>query len=392
VQRGTIIKHHGAWALRYWETIVEDGQHVRRKAFRRLASVSEEYPNKRSVLLLAEKILAPVNTGLQAPESSMSVVGFIENVYLPYVLKERAPATYKNYKKDLFEKHLKKLLDDVRLRDFRTIHGQRILRGIQPPKDSSGRTTLVRAKAFLSSVFKHAKREGFLDGENPMRDTSVPGRPEKPEVKVYSMSEIEKISEAVAKDDLTAFTVIAVAAFAGLRQSEIRGLKWSDYDGTSIKISRSVWRTHIGPPKTEGSLGVVPVLPFLQGFLNEHRARTKFAKDDDYIFSGERRGAPLNLANLARRVIIPALAKSEEMKSRLIGAAGIRSGDHLHRICTVVACPPKLYRRSCGIPTSEPRCGSTFERRTTKRGLRCRKSTIGSRTRDFGLQFGHHII
>jgi integrase len=312
MQRGSIVKHRSSWCLRYYETVLKDGQPVRKKSFRRLAPVSPEYPSKRSVLLLAEKILAPVNTGLQQPESSMSVVAFIENVYLPYVEKERAPATYKNYKKDLFEKHLKKLLGDVRLRDFRTIHGQRILREIQPPKKSSGRTTRVRAKAFLSSVFKLAKREGFLDGENPMRDTSVPGRPEKPLGRVYTMSEIERISEAVGKVDNTAFTAIAVAAFTGLRQSEIRGLKWSDYDGTSLKISRSVWRTHIGPPKTEGSGAVVPVLPFLQGFLNEHRARAKYKSDDDYILSGERRGAPLNLANLARRVIIPALAESED--------------------------------------------------------------------------------
>jgi hypothetical protein len=34
------------------------------------------------------------------------------------------------------------------------------------------------------------------------------------------------------------------------------------------------------------------------------------AKDEDYILRGERRGAPLNLANLAMRVIKPVLAKA----------------------------------------------------------------------------------
>ena len=109
----------------------------------------------------------------------MRMVDFIELVFLPYVLKELRPATYKNYKKDLYEKHLKNLLGDVQLRQFRTVHGQRILRSIAPPSvgTGSGRTTLLRAKAFLSSVFKHARREGFIDSENPMRDVSVPGRP-----------------------------------------------------------------------------------------------------------------------------------------------------------------------------------------------------------------------
>lgn len=123
----------------------------------------------------------------------MTVVNFIEKEFLPYVQRELKPATYKNYRKDLFEKHLKKLLGDIRLRDFRTVTGQKILRQFPAPTvgNGSGRTTLLRAKAFLSSVFKYAKREGILDGENPMRDTSVPGRPSKFQGAVYSLSEIE---------------------------------------------------------------------------------------------------------------------------------------------------------------------------------------------------------
>ena len=315
MQRGTILKHHGSWCLRYYETVVSDGQRVRRKSFKKLASVSEEYPTKRSVLLLAEKVLAPINVGSQTPESSIRVVNFIELIFLPYVLKELRPATYKNYKKDLYEKHLKTLLGDIRLRDFRTVHGQRILRSIAPPSvgTGSGRTTLLRAKAFLSSVFKHARREGVLDTANPMVDVSVPGRPTKFRGPVYSLEEINKITEAVEKKpDKTALIVILVAAFTGLRMSELRGLRWSDFDGTSLRVVRSVWRTHIGPPKTDDSEGAVPVLPLLRKLLEEYRAKTK-GKPDDYIFAGERRGAPLNLANLANRVIKPAL-KEQEME------------------------------------------------------------------------------
>ena len=318
MQRGTILKHHGSWCLRYYETVLKDGRRVRKKAFKRLAPVSADYPTKRSVLLLAEKTLAPINTGTQQPESAMSVTAFIENVFLPYVEKEMRPATYKNYKKDLYEKHVKSLLGDIRLRDFRTVHGQKLLRMIPPPSvgTGSGRTTLLRAKAFLSSAFKHARREGFLDSANPMQDVSVPGRPAKFKGKTYTIHEIERISEAIAKVDdlpeeqktprLTAFVAISVAAFAGLRMSELRGLRWSDYDGESLRVSRSVWRTHVGVPKTLASEGKVPVLPVLKKILNEHQTRTG-GKENDYIFAGERRGAPLNLANLARRVIIPSL-------------------------------------------------------------------------------------
>ena len=53
----------------------------------------------------------------------------------------------------------------------------------------------------------------------------------------------------------------------------------------------------------------MPVLPAIARILNEHRARCKRTGPSDYIFAGERRGPPLNLANLARRVIKPAIEK-----------------------------------------------------------------------------------
>lgn len=301
MQRGQIYRHNGSWLLRYWD-ITTTGR-TRRAV--KLAPVGNEYPTKRSVLLLAEKILAPINAGQVQPESSLSVKDFIEVHYFSHVEKELRPATLKNYK-DLYRYHLKDRLNGIRLRDFRTVHGQRIMREI----DGVGHTTKLRIKSLLSGVFKHALREGFLDGVNPIQNVSVPGRPERFEGPTYTLAEIEEISEVIARVDLTAFTAIAVAAFAGLRQSEICGLRWSDYDGNSLQVSRSVWRTHVGPTKTPRSSGTVPVLPILKKVLDEHHARTG-GQGDQYIFAGERRGTPLNLNNLSRRVIAPALARHE---------------------------------------------------------------------------------
>jgi integrase len=67
-----------------------------------------------------------------------------------------------------------------------------------------------------------------------------------------------------------AATVVAVAGFTGLRLGEIRGLQWRDYDGENLSVCRSVWRTHVGAPKTEASGDKVPVIPSLRVILNEH--------------------------------------------------------------------------------------------------------------------------
>jgi integrase len=319
MQRGQVYEKNGSWLLRYWEPTAKGRA---RKAVK-IASV-KDYPAKKNkqpplrVQLIAEKKLAPINAGQIHPESSLSVADFIELYYLPYVKKELRPSTHVDYC-TVFRFHLKTRLGETRLRDFRTMHAQRLLRDIP----GVGHTSLLRIKSFLSGVFKHAKREGFLDGENPIRDTSVPGRPKKFRGEVYTMSEIEKIVECVAKVDMQAFAVISVAAFAGLRHAELRGLRWSDYDGESLRISRNVWRTHVGPTKTDDSAASVPVLPILKKVLDDHRIRVK-GKDEDYIFAGERLGRPLNLANLVRRVIVPALANNEECLLKFKGFHAFR--------------------------------------------------------------------
>ena len=125
------------------------------------------------------------------------------------------------------------------------------------------------------------------------------------------MSDVQTILEAV-KDDPQASAVIAVAAFAGLRVGEIAGLKWSDFDGKFLYIRRSVWRTNIGLPKTDGAVGAVPVLDILRDFLDTYRQSLKDPRHDDFMFAGSKKKRPLNLNNLARRTIIPALKKYEE--------------------------------------------------------------------------------
>jgi integrase len=315
MQRGHITKHRGNWCLRYYEWVLRDGAKVRKKSFHRLAPVSKDYPNKRSVLLLAEKVLAPHNTGNVQAASSMTVAEFIENVFLAHAKKNLRPSTVKHYEKDIYLRHVKSRLGKIRLRDFRTVTGQRLIASID-----AGRRTQVHAKVFLSSVFKHAKREGILDGESPMRDVSVPGRPVKKKAAVYTMTEIDLMLQAVGTEGIAGL-VIGTAAFTGLRLSELRGLRWQDYDGEYLSVQRAVWRTQVTGTKTAESEGRVPVLPLLKTALDEQRAKTN-GQPDEYIFQGgktslrndtkARLHPSLNLPNLVRRVILPAFAEYAE--------------------------------------------------------------------------------
>jgi hypothetical protein len=108
---------------------------------------------------------------------------FIEHHYLPHVAKTLRASTLKGYKNDIYRKHIKERLGELRLCDFRTVHAQRILREIP----EIGHTTRLRVKSFLSGVFKHALQEGFLDGHNPVREASAPGSPNKFKGPTYTL-------------------------------------------------------------------------------------------------------------------------------------------------------------------------------------------------------------
>jgi integrase len=292
MQRGLIFKRYKSWFCRYYDTAWVNGKPVRKRVCKRLAPVSEQYRVKKDVALLAEKLLAPLNAGQLLPESAQPLADFIAEKYLPHVARELRPSTVRTYR-EMFAAHIKPRLGSVTVRDFRTVHGQKLLRDIP----GLSHRTLLHVKSFLSGAFKFAKREGVLDGLNPMQDVSAPGRPAKFRGGVYSLEEIEKMLTYLQEP---ARTVIAVAAFTGLRLSELRGLRWEDFDGSSIRVSRSVWRTHTGPTKNPASESAVPVLPFLQRVLEKHREKTG---GEGFIFAGERGSRPLNLPNLALREI-----------------------------------------------------------------------------------------
>ena len=225
------------------------------------------------------------------------------------------PSTYKDYKRDAWEKHFKHRLANLRLRDFRTAHGQRLISAIAKENPDLGHKTLLRLKSFLSGVFRHARVEGYLDDENPMRDVSLPRSVRRVKFKgdTYTAKEITTLLVNVYGSDYlarVAFAAVATAAFTGLRLAELRGLQWRDF---------TVWRTKEGLPKTESCENTVPVLPILKSMLESYRLHLeglpeeghlgKELKPTDWMFAGERRGTSMNLPNLVRRVIIPNLTR-----------------------------------------------------------------------------------
>ena len=136
---------------------------------------------------------------------------------------------------------------------------------------------------------------------NPVHQAKPEGTRGTAETYAY---DLEEVLFMLGKLSEPARTVVAVAAFTGLRESELRGLQWPDYDGNYLHVRRSVWHTHVGLTKTKASEAKVPVIGPLRKLLDAHK---KGNGTHDWIFAGDKKGFSLNLDNLSSRSIRPVL-------------------------------------------------------------------------------------
>jgi integrase len=314
MQRGRIYRKGKSWVLAYAVRVLTDGEVSWAWRSKKLAPFGGEFRTEASVRHLAAEILAPINAKTARPESTDTVIHFLESVYLPHCQANLRPSTHNGYKYLL--RDLKPHIGDELLREFDTVAGERLLADFAAEKRRA-QTMLKNVKGFLSGAFRYAVRTGVIQF-NPMRETLLPksGKPMESR-QAYTLPEIQSMLKVLGEPERT---VVLVAALTGLRQSEIRGLRWDDYNGETITVKRSVWRTHVGETKTPGSAASIPVLPVLSKALTSHLNRVGFGCT--YIFEGET-GRPLVLPNLTRRRIAPVLAAK---KISWTGWHGFRRG------------------------------------------------------------------
>lgn len=194
----------------------------------------------------------------------------------------------------------------TRLRDFRCVSATNLLAEIHR-KHNLGRTTLKHIKSLLSAVFTYAKQQGVLDGMNPIEDAAIPRAASAPE-QTYAANadEILAILDVLERaKEFQTRAAVALVFFAGLRPGEARGAKWEDYDGQTLTVRQSVWHTHTTDPKTAASAKPVPIIDPLRTILAELRKAEGYPAGGSILRGPS--GKPLNLDNVAKRRLMPAL-------------------------------------------------------------------------------------
>ena len=273
-QSGYIMRHRGWWVLRYRERVGVDGKITSVQRAKRLVAVDAQHKTKASVRDLAERALEPLNRHLSEPLRITKLGDFVDRVYLPFVKQQKRPSTYRGYNL-MWLDYFRMRCEAAWMREIKTHHVQSWLEEIGREHGIS-KTTLKHVKNFLSGVFRHAAQQGYFDGANPVKLAEVPAfAPNGAETKPYSLEEISAMLKVLSEPSATA---VATAAFTGLRLGELRGLTWGSYESAQgedslgwLNVTRSVWRSTIGDPKTAKSKAPVPVIPQLAKRLDVHR-------------------------------------------------------------------------------------------------------------------------
>jgi integrase len=323
-QKGYVFRAGDHWLIRYRDSRVVDGQVIRKQMATILCPVDPKHKRLKrptpAILKEAERFMAKMNDSTVAPERMLTIGDFVTQVWLPYLESELAESTQHAYGYYWFH-ILSPRCGTELLRDFSTVTGQWLLDSIARENREMKKATLRRLKSQMSGILKLAIKRGYRAAPNPMRETSLPRAPESEETEAYDLDSVFTLIRLLPEPDRT---MVATAAFTGLRKSEMRGLEWPDYDGKNLNVTRSLWRSFVGKPKSRASRASVPVIPVLQQMLDAHHARAG-KPAEGFIFRGLRLGRPIDPDNLVHDHIKPALLKAKS-PVRWLGWHAFRRG------------------------------------------------------------------
>src|SRR6266404_4069370 len=300
-QKGYLYEEHGAWYVRYRQRVPQEDGSSRLKHISKHLGRSKDFSNIFAVERCRASFMQTVNQDRLSTNSRITLTAFVEGLYPPWTKEERRASTSTGHRQ-IWINHLRDRVGELRLREFRTVDASRMLRAIAKEKDLTT-TTLQHIKSVLSTIFTYARNEGAFDGANPVDKVLIPRHAREPgKTHAYDLGQVLQILDLLP---LLAKSLVATAAFAGLRQGELRGLEWNDYKGSEFIINRSIWMSVVNLPKTRASRDFVPVIPALAEILDEYRRSMGNPEAGVIFHSGN--GLPISVNRVARRLIRPAL-------------------------------------------------------------------------------------
>lgn len=161
------------------------------------------------------------------------------------------------------------------------------------------RNTLRELRSSLSRVLQWAVDCNWLN-QNPCRGVKLPkGTGRKITRTVLTPEQVNAIASKLPEPYST---LILFLALTGLRIGEAVAVKWTDFDGKVLNVSRRIYEGKADTLKTEKSKRPVPIPASLMQRVN------KLDHFSEWVFSSQN-GTPVNPGNALRRYIQPIARK-----------------------------------------------------------------------------------
>ena len=210
--------------------------------------------------------------------------------------------TYENYKKNFYGIIKRRFnLGNVQLTDIRGEHVQKLYNDLV--KEGYALSTIKIVSAVLNGCMQQALRNGLIE-RNPVKLAELPRQTEKTRREAMTREQ-QAIFMEYAKESYL-YNFYAVMLRTGMRNGEMRGLKYTDIDKKKnvIRVQRTLKYIEgegyfEDTPKTRTSKRDIPLTAATLQLLEEQRKfwGFKIEKMDRYLFCNEL-GEPLSRARV----------------------------------------------------------------------------------------------
>lgn len=256
-----------------------------------------------------------VRDGIHVAESQSVTISTAADDWLKAVKAAgREQSTYNQYRQHV-ELHIKPLIGDILLSKFSVPAA----RDFEDRLRAEGRTPAMTKKVMVSlgSLLADAQERGKV-ARNVVRERSRTRRKasdtraekrQKGKLKVgVDIPTAKEVKAIVTAAEGRWRPLLLMAIFAGLRASELRGLKWADVDLDKREVhvrQRADRFNDIGAPKSEAGERTVPLPPMVVTALTEWKTICPAGELGLVFPTGA--GTVEQLANIRRRGLIPTM-------------------------------------------------------------------------------------
>jgi integrase len=263
------------------------------------------HQNKRAAEAAAKAIEKEHDSGVHTPASQSPTVAEAAHDWIDHIEAEgRERSTVRQYEQH--RDHIVKRIGSVKLADLSRPRIERFRDNLL--KDMS-RPMARKVLTSLKSLIGNACRIGRA-AHNPATAVKI-GLDKRHKRKLKIGLDIPTTAQVIKMMEKAPTargrTCVTLAAFTGLRASEVRGLRWCDVhfkDGTIHVAQRADRYNKIGSTKSSGSQRTLTVIPHVIVALRQWRAEVQPKDDKALVFASEA-GTPLDHTKLDRRVWQP---------------------------------------------------------------------------------------